>query len=82
MFEGMNHHDLLDVAEVLLMTPLERHPEEFAKFRDEVLYAPMEGTKAAKRRAQREALAAMGVDLDEIVAQHAKRAADSAPAGG
>ena len=60
----MNHHDLLDIAEAFLLEPLFGHPEEFQKFRNESLYAPLQGSKAAKRRAQREALAAMGVNLE------------------
>lgn len=62
----MSHHDLLDVAEALLMAPLEEHPEEFRKFRDETLYAPLEGSVEAKKRAKREAIAAMGIDPSKI----------------
>ena len=67
-FRQMNHHDLLDAGEAFLMEPLVEHPEEFRKFREEVLYAPLEGSKKAKQRAQRAALAGMGIDIDTIKA--------------
>lgn len=65
---GMTHHDLLDVAEAYLLEPLVGHPDEFKKFREEVLYAPMEGSKKAKQRAQAAALAAMGLDIATVQA--------------
>ena len=64
----MSHHDLLDVAESVLLAPLRDHPEEFNRFRDEVLYAPLEGSKKAKKRAQADALAQMGVDINAMQA--------------
>jgi hypothetical protein len=63
---AMNHHDLLDVAEAMLLDPLRDHPEEMRKFRDEVLYAPLEGSRKAKRKAQADALAQFGVDMSNV----------------
>lgn len=65
----MTSHDLLDVAEAMLLEPLRDHPEEMRKFRDEVLYAPLEGTRKAKRKAQAETLARFGVDLTKVKPQ-------------
>jgi hypothetical protein len=62
----MTHHDLLDVAEAMLLEPLRDHPEEMTKFRTEVLYAPLEGSRKAKRKAQADALAQFGIDLDKV----------------
>jgi hypothetical protein len=63
---AMNHYDLLDVVEAMLLDPLRDHPEEMRKFRDEVLYAPLEGSRKAKRKAQAAALAAMGLDIKSL----------------
>lgn len=63
----MTHHDLIDVAEAMVLDPLRDHPEELRKFRDEVLYAPLPGSKKAKRRAQADALAQFGVnDISKV----------------
>ena len=63
---AMNHYDLLDVAEAMLLDPLRDHPEEMRKFRDDVLYAPLPGSRKAKRKAQAAALAAMGLDIGSL----------------
>ena len=83
----MGHHDLLDVAEATLLEPLESHPEELRKFRDETLYAPLEGSVLAKKRAKANALAAMGVDINAVKAgtgmgRQAKRIAAKAESKG
>lgn len=62
----MTHRDLLDVAEAMLLEPLRDHPEELDKFRRDVLYAPLPGTRKAKRKAQAAAMAQFGVDLDNV----------------
>jgi hypothetical protein len=63
---AMTHYDLLDVAEAMLLDPLRDHPEEMRKFRAEVLYAPLEGTRKAKRKSQADTLAQFGIDLDKV----------------
>lgn len=62
----MDHDDVLDVAEAMLLEPLRDHPEEMRKFREEHLYAPLPGTRQAKKRASLGALAAMGVDPKKV----------------
>lgn len=62
----MTHEDVLDVAEALLLEPLRDHPEEMRRFRQESLYAPLPGTRQAKKRASLGALAAMGVDPKKV----------------
>lgn len=71
----MNHHDLLDVAEAMLLEPLRDHPEELRKFREEHLYAPLPGTRKAKRRAQAAALAQFGVDMNNLKVKRVKKKA-------
>lgn len=62
----MNHEDVLDVCEAMILEPLRDHPEELRKFRDEVLYAPLAGSRLAKKKASLGALAAMGVDPKSV----------------
>jgi hypothetical protein len=62
----MTHHDLLDIAEAMLLDPLRDHPAEMSKFRTEVLYAPLEGSRKAKRKAQADALAQFGIDMSKV----------------
>lgn len=64
----MTHEDVLDVCESMILDPLRDHPEELRKFRDDVLYAPLPGSRQAKRRATAGALAAMGVDPKNVKA--------------
>lgn len=54
------------MCEAMILEPLRDHPEQMRKFRDETLYAPLPGTKQAKRKASLGALAAMGVDPKSI----------------
>ena len=62
----MTSADLLDVAEVMLLEPLRDHPEELRKFREEHLYAPLPGSRKAKKKAQADALSQFGVDMSNI----------------
>jgi hypothetical protein len=62
----MTSADLLDVAEAMLLEPLRDHPEELRKFREEHLYAPLPGSRKAKRKAQADALSQFGVDMSNI----------------
>lgn len=57
---------MLDIGEAMLLEPLMGHPEELAKFRAETLYAPLEGSRAAKKRAQAAALASSGIDINAL----------------
>jgi hypothetical protein len=50
----------------MLLEPLRDHPEELHKFREEHLYAPLPGTRKAKRKAQADSLAQFGVDINNI----------------
>lgn len=54
------------MCEAMILEPLRDHPEQMRKFRDEHLYAPLPGTRQAKRKASLGALAAMGVDPSMI----------------
>lgn len=75
----MPHPWLLGVAEALLLRPLQHDPAKADEFRHDVLYAPLPGSKEAKRRATMDVLAAMGVSLEEVQAQarkHAQQAKD------
>jgi len=62
----MDHLDLLDLAEAVLLAPLVEHPEQLDKFRRETLYAPLPGSKTAKKKAKLSALAAMGIDPKSV----------------
>lgn len=71
----MDHRRLLDVAETLILRPLQHDPKALDEFRMDVLYAPLEGTPLAKKRAQENALAQMGLDMDAVNAMMAERRA-------
>lgn len=62
----MTSDDLLDVCEAMLLEPLRDHPEELRKFREEHLYAPLPGSRESKRKAQADALAQFGVDINNL----------------
>ena len=76
---SMPHPWLLGVAEALLLRPLQHDPAKADEFRHDVLYAPLPGSKEAKRRATMDVLAAMGGSLAAATAparKHAQQAKD------
>lgn len=81
----MDHFRLFDVAETLMLRPLQHDPKAMEEFRRDVLYAPLAGTVEAKQKAQNQALAQMGLDMDAVNAMLAERrrrreaAAEAAP---
>lgn len=76
----MTSHDLLDVCEAMLLEPLRDHPEEMRKFREDHLYAPLPGTRKAKKKAQSETLAQFGVDMAKLNVKRLK-GKDAVPDG-
>lgn len=69
----MDHFRLFDVAETLMLRPLQHDPKAMEEFRQEVLYAPLTGTVEAKVKAQTKALAQMGLDMESVNAMLAER---------
>lgn len=66
--DEMTADDLIDVAEVLLLEPLAQHPKQRDEFVRDHLYAPLPGSRKARKRAQAMALAQMGIDIDKVTA--------------
>ena len=62
----MSSTDLLDAAEALLLRPLQDHPEQMEKFRQDVLFAPLEGSRTSKIKAQTQALSQFGMDMGQV----------------
>jgi hypothetical protein len=73
--DDLDHRDLVDIAEALLMRPLHAHPDAAEEFQ-RALRAPLPGTREAKAEAERANLAQMGLTPEMVRQMMAKRDGD------